>query len=164
MSTNAKLLTALAAVCALPTIAVAQGLVMERSMTLGFAKTIAETAIERCKQNGYNVAAVVVDRAGVPKVMLRGDGTNPHNVENATRKAYTARTFRRPSGEWAKMTAEPERSGPRLLSGTIALQGALPIKVDNDVIGAIGVSGAPGGDKDEVCAHAGIEKVADQLK
>jgi uncharacterized protein GlcG (DUF336 family) len=97
---------------------------------------------------------------------LRGDDANPHTMENSQRKAYTARTFRTPSGEWAKRMLQPGQppSGALNLSGVIALAGALPIKIGDEVIGAVGVSGAPGGEKDEVCAQAGIDKVADQLK
>jgi uncharacterized protein GlcG (DUF336 family) len=160
---NAGLLSMAAAALATGS-AAAQGVLTEKSVSMLMAKAIAEGAVEQCTKDGFSVAVVVVDRAGVPRVMLRGDGTNPHNVENATRKAYTARTFRTSSGEWAKRTADPAAAGPRLLSGTIGLAGALPIKVGDDTIGAVGVSGAPGGDKDEVCAAAGIAKVQAQLK
>ena len=163
MMSKLKLVGTVVVACLWPALAHAQVL-MERSIGLAMAKAIAEGAIEQCTKDGYSVAVVVVDRAGVPRVMLRGDGTHPHNAENAQKKAYTARTFRTASGEWAKRTADPAASGQRGLSGTIALAGALPIKVGEETIGAVGVSGAPGGDKDEVCANAGIAKVADQLK
>jgi uncharacterized protein GlcG (DUF336 family) len=85
-------------------------------------------------------------------------------MENSQRKAYTARTFRIPSGEFAQRVKENPTLGVVHLTGIIAAQGALPIKAGDEVIGAVGVSGAPGGEKGEACAKAGIDKVADQLK
>ena len=93
----------------------------------------------------------------------QGDGAAPHNLELARRKAYTARTFGRTSLEWAQRT-ETQVPGQRQLTDVIPLQGGVPIKAGTETIGAIGVSGAPGGDKDEACADAGIAKVADKLK
>jgi uncharacterized protein GlcG (DUF336 family) len=102
------------------------------------------------------------------RVALRGDGTGPHTFENSRRKAYTARTFRVSSAEFAKRLTDPARApntqAQSTLPGVIALAGALPIMVGEEVIGAVGVSGAPGGERDEACAKAGIDKVADQLK
>ena len=99
--------------------------------------------------------------------MLEGDNASPHNAELARRKAYTARTFRTPSAEWAKRT-EPGgggNPGQRMLSEVIPLGGGMPIKVGNEVIGAIGVSGTTGGQQgDEDCAKGAIAKVADQLR
>jgi uncharacterized protein GlcG (DUF336 family) len=97
---------------------------------------------------------------------VRGDGTGPHTMENSFRKAYTARTFRQPSGDFAKRMLKPGEPAGSLtyLANVIPAQGALPIMVGEDVIGAAGASGAPGGEKDEACIKAGIEKVADQLK
>ena len=80
------------------------------------------------------------------------------------KKAYTARTFRRPSGEFAKQNQGNPTAGALFLSNVTPAQGALPIKVGDDTIGAIGVSGAPGGDKDEACAKAGLDKVSVDLK
>jgi uncharacterized protein GlcG (DUF336 family) len=120
--------------------------------------------METCTKQGFQVSVNVVDRAGAVKVMLRGDGANPHTVENSQRKAYTARTFRISSGEFRDRTQDASRAAQRSLSGVIAIQGGLPIMVGNDVIGGVGVSGSPGGEKDEACAKAGIDKVADQLK
>jgi uncharacterized protein GlcG (DUF336 family) len=106
----------------------------------------------------------VVDRSGQLRVLMRGDGTPPHGMELARRKAYTARTFRRSSLEWAKRS-ETELVGQRSLAEVIPLGGGVPIKVGDDTIGAVGVSGAPGGQQaDDDCAKAAIAKVADQLK
>jgi uncharacterized protein GlcG (DUF336 family) len=139
-------------------------LLSHKDLSSSVAFTIAETAIETCKANGYSVSVTVVGRSGELILQVRGDNTGPHTVENSFRKAYTARTFRSPSGDFAaRVKADP--SLPLIhLSNVIANQGALPIKVGDDVIGAAGASGAPGGEKDEACIKAGLDKVADQLK
>ena len=139
-------------------------LIDHKDLSLAVALTIATTAADTCQAQGNRVSVTVVGREGQVLVVLRGDGSSPHTVENSRRKAYTARTFRVPSGEIAKRVKDNPTLGLVHLSGVIALQGALPIKVGDDVVGAVGVSGAPGGDKDEACAKAGIDKVADQLK
>jgi len=97
-------------------------------------------------------------------VQMRGDNAPPHTVENSFRKAYSSRTYRVPSGELVKRLKDNPQAPFVYLSNVVAAQGALPIKVGEDTIGAVGVSGAPGGEKDEVCAKAGIDKVADTLK
>ena len=141
----------------------AQGLVTERNISLAMAQTIANGAMDKCKEMGYRVSVAVVDREGLPVVMLRGDGAGLHTPEGADRKAYTARTFRAPSADFAKRLAtDPSVAGQREYTRVLALAGGLPIKVGDDVIGAIGVSGSPG--KDDDCSQAGIDKVADQLK
>ena len=96
--------------------------------------------------------------------VMRGDNAPPHTMENSFRKAYSARTFRVPSGELVKRVKDNPTAPFVYLSNVVAAQGALPIKIGDDVIGAVGVSGAPGGEKDEVCAKAGIDKAADTLK
>ena len=111
-----------------------------------------------------SVSVAVVDRAGRLRVFLQSDKANPHNIELARRKAYTARTFGRTSGAWAKRTIElPELAAQRQLDDVIALRGGVPIKIGNDTIGAVGVSGSSS-EGDEKCAIAGIAKVQDQLK
>jgi uncharacterized protein GlcG (DUF336 family) len=139
-------------------------LVAHRDISAAMALTMAETAIATCKTNGYNVSANVVGRNGEIIVAMRGDNTGPHTLENSMKKAYTARAQRRSSGEFATAVKDNPVAGALSLTNITPAQGALPIKVGEDTIGAIGVSGAPGGDKDEACAKAGIDKVADQLK
>jgi uncharacterized protein GlcG (DUF336 family) len=139
-------------------------LLARKDLSMETALVIATTAIETCKANGYRVSATVVGRSGEIIVQLRGDNTGPHTVENSFRKAYTARTFRVPSGEIAERLKKDPTLGLIHLTNVIANQGALPIKVGDDVIGAAGASGAPGGEKDEACVKAGLDKVADQLK
>jgi len=139
-------------------------LLAHKDITAEMAVTIAQTAIATCKANGYKVSSTIVGRNGEIIAQIRGDDTGPHTVENSFRKAYTARTFRSPSGALVdRLKAEPTL-GLIHLTNVIANQGALPIKVGEEVIGAAGASGAPGGEKDEACVKAGIDKVADQLK
>ena len=134
---------------------------MQRDVSLRMALTIAETALEEC---GVKTSVAVVDRAGRLRVFLQGDGAAPHNLELARRKAYTARTFQQTSAEWAKRT-ETNLAGQRMLADVIPLGGGVPIKVGEETIGGVGLSGAPmGGAQEEACAKAGIAKVADQLR
>jgi uncharacterized protein GlcG (DUF336 family) len=135
-----------------------------KDLSLATAMTIATTAADTCKGQGYRVSVAVVGRNGEVIVHMRGDNASPHTMENSFRKAYTARTFRIPSGEFVQRVKDNPTTGQVHLTNIIANQGALPIKIGEDVIGAVGVSGAPGGDKDEACAKTGIDKIADQLK
>ena len=139
-------------------------LLAHKDLSLGMATTIALAAIEACKANGYNVSAHVVGREGQVIVGLRNEGAGLATFENSLKKAYTARTFRRTSGEFAAGVKGNPTAGALFLTNIVAAQGALPIKVGEDVIGAIGISGAPGGEKDEACAKVGIDKVAAELK
>ena len=137
--------------------------VSQKNISLAMAQTVANAALAQCESMGFKVSVTVVDRAGLALMMLRGDGAGLHTPEGSDRKAYTARTFGRPSAEFAKrMIDEPASVGSRSYTRVLALGGGLPIKAGNDVIGAVGVSGSPG--KDDVCSQAGIDKVADQLK
>jgi uncharacterized protein GlcG (DUF336 family) len=140
----------------------AQGLVTQKNIPLEMAQDIANAALTKCEGMGFKVSVVVVDRDGLPIVMLRGDGSGLHTPEGADRKAYTARTFSQPSAAFTKrMIDDPNSVGSRLYSRVLALPGGLPIKAGDDVVGAVGVSGSPG--KDDVCSQAGIDKVVDQL-
>jgi uncharacterized protein GlcG (DUF336 family) len=163
MSKYAYGLAAAALAAALATPANAQ-LLARKDLSLATALTIATTAVETCKANGYAVSVAVVGRNGELLVHLRGDNTGPHTMENSFRKAYTSRTFRIPSGEMAKRLKENPANGQVFLTNIVPSQGALQIKIGEETIGAVGASGAPGGEKDEACVKAGIDKVADQLQ
>ena len=139
-------------------------LIQRKDLSYAMAKTIAENALADCKARGYAVSVVVVDRGGDTMVALRADDAGPHTMENARRKAYTARTFRIPSGEMEERLKKNPQMGAQYLTGFTTARGALPIKVGEEIIGAAGVSGAPGGEKDEACVQAALDKVADQLK
>ena len=152
---------ALACTLALPAHA---ELLTEKALSENLAVTIAQTASDVCVQQGYKVSVHVVGREGQVLVALRGDASSPHTFENSFRKAYTARTFKVPSGEFAQRVKDNPTTSAVYLNHVIAAQGALPITVGDEVIGAVGVSGAPGGDKDEACAKAGIDKVSALLR
>jgi uncharacterized protein GlcG (DUF336 family) len=139
-------------------------LLTRRDLSYPMALTIAEEAITSCGSHGYAVSAVVVDRAGDIIVAMRADNAGPHTMENARRKAYTARSFRMSTTAYAKRYADndPVVHQQVTLPNVIAIPGGLPVKVGDDVIGGVGVSGSPG--VDEPCVQAGLDKVADQLK
>jgi uncharacterized protein GlcG (DUF336 family) len=139
-------------------------LLARKDLPANIAVTIAQTAMATCNANGYRVSATIVGRNGEVLVQIRGDGTGPHTMENSFKKAFTARTFRIPSGEMEERLKKNPQMGAQFLTGFTTARGALPIVVGEEVIGAAGVSGAPGGEKDEACVKAGLEKVADQLK
>jgi uncharacterized protein GlcG (DUF336 family) len=138
-------------------------LLQRKDLSLSVALTIANGALEACKQMGYAASVVVVDRSGATLVSLRGDGSGPHTVENARRKAYTAMTFKMTTEKFIEdMKTRPVRREQTTLPNVIAINGGVPIKVGNDVIGGVGLSGSPG--VDEPCVNAGIDKVKDQLQ
>lgn len=139
-------------------------LLQRKDISAEIAVTIATTVIATCKANGYAVSATVVGRNGEIIAQVRGDNTGPHTTENSFRKAYTSRTFRTPSGAFAERLKANPTLGTVHLTNIIALTGALPIKLGEEVSGAAGVSGAPGGERDETCVKVALDKVAHELK
>ena len=139
-------------------------LLTHKDLSLAMATTIAQGAIDACKAQGYNVSAHVVGREGQVIVGLRNEKAGLATYENSMKKAFTARTLRMSSGQFANNVKGNTTAGQLYLTNITPAQGALPIMIGNDTIGAIGISGAPGGDKDEACAKVGIDKVAAQLK
>ena len=159
----AGLSVASALACGAATSANAQ-LLTHKDISLAMATTMAMAAIESCKGQGYNVSVHVLGRDGEVIIGLRNDLAGPATMENSMKKAYTARTLRIPSGKFAENVKGNPTAGALFLTNIVAAQGALPIAIGDDTIGAIGVSGAPGGDKDEACAKAAIDKVSADLK
>lgn len=144
--------------------AAAQGVVMQRNLSLALAKTIAEGALAECQGKGFHTAVAVVDRAGQVLVILRDEQASVHQVEMARRKAYTARMFRTSTLEFQKRTAaDPSLLPQRDVSEMLALGGGVPVQIGNETIGGVGSSGS-GQDVDDGCARAGIAKVASLLK
>jgi uncharacterized protein GlcG (DUF336 family) len=140
-----------------------QGLATHKVLTLDGAQLIAKAALDQCRSQGYHVSVSVIDAGGLPKLYLRDDGSGLQTIDVSRRKAYTALIYQKPSSETVKAwQADPHRDLVHI-EGTVALGGGVPIKVGNEVIGGLGVSGAPGEDKDEACAIAGL-KVAETLK
>ena len=143
----------------------AQGVLAVKDVSLGLAQAIAQGVIDQCRKDGFRVTVTVMNRAGQVVVVLRDDGTSPHTVDTSRRKAYTAVALRRPISELGQIIASnPGAAGLKDISGVIVLNGGLPIRVGDEVIGSVGVGGSPSGDRDEACAKAGLDKVADQLK
>ena len=141
----------------------AAGLMTERSISLAAAMELATASLERCRADGYKVTVTVLNRHARAAVVLSDDGVNPHTVENSMRKAYTAFTTRSPSGEMAKRT-QPGLAAFMLLDRITSIEGGLPIfSASKELVGAIGISGAPGGEKDAACAQAGLDRIARSL-
>jgi uncharacterized protein GlcG (DUF336 family) len=135
-----------------------------RDVSLHMGVAIASEAVAECDRTGNSISVAVLDRTGRLRVFMQGDKAQPHNIELAQRKAYTALTFGRPSQEWIERTGPgSETAGQRSLSQVIPLRGGVPIKIGDETIGAVGVSGSSSAG-DEACAVAGVKKVADQLK
>ncbi len=147
----------------LATASAAQGVVMQRSISLPLAKSVAEATLAACKAKGFNTAAAVVDRAGQVIVLLRDEQATAQMLEMARRKAYTARMFRIPTSEFQKRTSDPGFAAQRDLPDVLALGGGVPIRVGDDTIGGVGSAGS-NQELDEACARAGVEHVSQQLK
>lgn len=131
-------------------------------MTLDLARDIANHTLETCRKQGYQVAVVVVDRAAVPQVVLRDVYVARFAIEIAERKANAVILSGVSSGDFRKNRADIHAELNEI-SGVILMAGGLPIRAGGSLIGAVGVSGAPGGEKDEACAAAGIKAVQERL-
>lgn len=122
-------------------------------------------ALEDCRKRGYQVAVAVVDRSGVPQAMVRDRFAGPHTPSTAIGKAWTAVSFRTNTQEFSAETqAGKPSSGIRDLPNVVAVGGGVLIEAGGSIIGAIGVSGAPGGDADELCAKAGLAAIRDDIE
>src|SRR3984893_8861903 len=160
-----RLTAALATAAMAPSAGQAQGLGPARRLSASLAAELVLAAVTACAQKDYHVGAVVLDTSGVQQAALRGDGAAGQNVLNAIDKAYTALSF----GSVTAELVERSKTGP--VSSAFAKvphlllnAGGVVIKVGDEVIGAIGVSGAPGGDNDVVCAKTALEKIKDRTK
>ena len=161
-----KLLAASAlALSLVATAASAQAVRTEKNISLELANQIAAATVASCSAAGYNVAAAVVDRAGSLRALQRADNAGPHTLSSSQAKAYTSASAKNTTTAMME-GAQKNPAGANLvyMPGFLLLGGGVPIKVGNEVIGAVGVGGAPGGHLDEQCAVAGIAKVQDLLK
>jgi uncharacterized protein GlcG (DUF336 family) len=163
MGSMSRSAVVIAAVVMLPNPITAQGVVMQKNLSLGMAKVIAEGAIAACKAKGFNTSAAVVDRAGQVMVILRDEQAAAQTVDMARRKAYTARMFRMPTLEFQKRTTDPAFAAQRDVADILALGGGVPIAVGTEIIGGVGSSGSSQ-EMDDACARAGLAKVADLLR
>lgn len=158
--------TLLATACALVVAGTAQAeLLTEKNIPSSLAVEIAVNAVQACAADKYNVTAAVVDRAGVLRALVRADNAGPHTVGAARDKAFTSASSRTPTSKMAENVAKNPAAAELVnIEGFLVLAGGVPIKAGDVTIGAIGVGGAPGGNFDEACAVAAIEKAGAQLK
>ena len=141
-----------------------EGLFTTKSLTLDTALMAATAALKKCRDGGYQVAVAVVDRSGIVQVILRDRFAGSHTPDTAKGKAWTTVSFRTNTSEMAVNTAlgKPQ-AGVRHVPGALMLGGGLMIQAAGSLVGAIGVSGAPGGDLDDICAQAGIDAIEDLI-
>jgi len=138
---------------------------LTKTLTPETALTAARAALESCRQQGYQVGVAVVDRSGVTQVFLRDRFAGAHTVDVAVDKAWTAASFRTSTLDLAAETqAGKAMSGIRSTPRMLALGGGVVIEAGGSVFGAIGISGAPGGEADDACARAGIKAIADAIE
>lgn len=140
-----------------------QSIVMQKTLSLGLAKTIAEAALAECQSKGFHTSVVVVDRAGQVLVTLRDEASSAQTADMARRKAYTAKMFRMTTLDFQKRTEDPKYAPQRDVADILALGGGVPIQIGDDVIGGVGSSGSSQ-PQDDACAKAGVAKAADLLK
>lgn len=139
----------------------ADGLLNTHRISAALANEAVGAAVAACAAQGYRETAVVVDADGVTQAVLRGDGTGAHTLDSAHDKAFTSASFKTDTLAIASRAAEPLFSKlPHLL----LVGGGVAIKAGDEIVGAIGAAGAPGGNLDDGCAKAGLAKIADRLK
>lgn len=154
-----------AALLATATLANAQAVRNEKNISLELANQIAAASVAACSAKGYNVTATVVDRAGLVRAVQRADNAGPHTLAASQQKAYTSASAR--NNTQAMMEAaqkNPAAANLVHIPGFLLLGGGVPVRAGSDVIGAVGIGGAPGGHLDEQCAVVALEQVKDQLK
>lgn len=143
----------------------AQAVRSERNISLELANQIAAQTVAACSAAGYNVTATVVDRAGGVRAVQRADNAGPHTLEASRLKAYTAASAKNTTLAMMEGAQKnPAAANLVHIPGYLLLGGGVPVKVGNEVIGAVGVGGAPGGHLDEQCATTALDKVKDLLK
>jgi uncharacterized protein GlcG (DUF336 family) len=141
-----------------------EALVAYKALSPEIALDLARAALADCRQRGYQVAVAVVDRAGVTQVVLRDRFAGPHTPATATSKAWTAVSFRTNTSDLVASTQPgTPQAGVRGLPGVAVLGGGIMVQAGGSLVGAIGVSGAPGGDADDACAKAGIATIQDKI-
>ena len=143
----------------------AEGLINTKRISSSLAGEAVAAAVQACTEKKYTVSSVLVDADGVQQAALRGDGTGPENIFIANDKAFTAVSFQSDTAEIvARSKNAPAPSAFAKIPHLVLAAGGVVIKVGDQVIGAIAVSGAPGGDNDALCAKAGLDKIRDRLK
>jgi uncharacterized protein GlcG (DUF336 family) len=136
-----------------------------RVLTPEAAQKAVNAAMAECRRQGFQVAVAVVDRSGIAQALLRDRLAGPHTVQTAISKGYTAISFRTDTLEFARLTApQSPAAGIRQIPNVVAVGGGVQISAGGQLLGAIGVSGAPSGEADELCAKAGIEAIRDEIE
>ncbi len=151
-----------ASLALLPVVAsAADELPKESVLPAGMAGKAIQASLEACKKDGYKVSVSVVDRAGMLRAMVRADGAGPHTIDSSRKKAYTAASLRRPTTELAELINKvPTLQALREMNDqALILGGGLPIEIGGEVVGGIGVGGAPGAHLDDACAQAGLDAI-----
>lgn len=137
----------------------------ERNISLALANEIAGATVSACSANGYAVTATVVDHAGGVRAVQRADNAGPHTLSSSQQKAFTSASARNTTLAMQDGSQKhPAAANLVYIPGFLLLSGGVPIKIGNDVIGVVGVGGAPGGHLDEQCAMVALDTVKDQLK
>ena len=158
-------LSALALTLAASAATNAQAVRTEKNMSLDLANQIAAASVAACAANGYAVAATVVDRAGTVRAVQRADNAGPHTLAASLQKAFTSASAKNTTLAMMEGAQKnPAATNLVYIPGYLLLGGGVPIKVGNEVIGAVGVGGAPGGNLDEQCAMVALDKVKELLK
>ena len=164
MRTPAMIVVTVLALGTLPAMASDDAIVVYKSLSPEVALEAAQAALKQCRDNGFQVAVSVVDRFGQPQVLLRDRFAGLPAADTATSKAYTALSFRAATSDLAKSIRSGQMdAGLARLPHIAMLAGGLMIETGGTLLGGIGVSGAPGGDKDEACAKAGLDAIRDKI-
>ncbi len=162
---SAGLLACMAMLAGLPAAGQDHELVVFKTLAPDTAVAMAQSALTACREKGFQVAVAVVDRMGVPQAMVRDRYAGPHTPDTATRKAWTAISFREATLDLSEnTTGDSPQTGARQITGALMLGGGVPVEVAGSVVGGIGISGAPTGADDHACALAGIEAVRADLE
>jgi uncharacterized protein GlcG (DUF336 family) len=164
MIIHARVLTLIVSLVSTTVASAQEAIVTYKSLSPDVALELARATLADCRQRGYQVAVAVVDRFGVTQVMLRDRFAGPHTPSTASGKAWTAVTFRTNTTE-LNAASQPGmmQAGIRMLPGVVVIGGGMIVEAGGSLLGAVGVSGAPGGDADEACARAGIAAIHDKL-
>lgn len=157
-----RLMIATACVMLIPsTVPAADELPKEAVLPLGLAGKAIQASLDSCSKDGYRVSVAIVDRGGVLRAMARSDGAGPHTVDSSRKKAYTAASLRRPTTELAELVTKVQalQALRDMNDQVLILGGGLPIEIGGEIVGGIGVGGAPGAHLDDACAQAGLDAI-----
>jgi uncharacterized protein GlcG (DUF336 family) len=158
-----------AALCGLllltPALRAQEALLPINNLSPSAALELAKTALDKCRASGFQVAVAVVDRMGVPQVMLRDRYAGPHTPDTAEQLAWTAVSFRTDTKTLAENTRpDSDQAGSRMIPGVLMIGGGVPVQAGGTLVGGIGVSGTPSGVENDRCARAGLAAMKEKLE